>query len=136
MEDSQPLEGFDSPMNENISPDGSIRPLFVNIYDSIENIVRNLPEYVATFGWPLLITLVILYSIWPYVVGLRESISLSVANDPSRRKLFDEELKRARAMQQLDVYKSYRTQREAESEFDTEAAGGKSDDVVCDDDGS
>ena len=93
--------------------DGGVFYYYFNImYAIVQHIAANLPHYIAMVGWPLLITLVILYNIWPYVQQLRESASLAAANAPSRKELFNNELKRARAIQQLDVYKASREKSE------------------------
>jgi len=85
------------------------------IINAIGSIVDHIPDIFAQFGWPLLFTAIVLYLVWPYVVEMRQKVSLSVANNPVRREVLNNELKRARAMQQLDVYKANRKARDSES---------------------
>lgn len=92
----------------------SISSFISNFVATSSSLLRSVPDFFAEFGWPLLFTALILFFVWPYVEKMRQTVSLSVANNPVRKETFDTELKRARAMQQLDVYKANRM-RDAES---------------------
>ena len=87
---------------------------YFNIINSyLVQIRENVSNNISSIGWTLLIAFIVLYNLWPYIEQLRSKVCVNVANDPSRKKLFNEELKRARAMQQLDVYKANRKNRES-----------------------
>ena len=82
---------------------------------SIEQIFSSLPNVLASIGWPLLFTALVVYWLWPTIMKMKSSASLSVANNSKRKSVFNEEVKRIRTLQQLDVYKAKRELAEAEA---------------------
>jgi hypothetical protein len=65
-------------------------------------------SFIESYGWPILISIIALYCAKDYINDFFQKLSLKNANNPSRRKLLDEERKRARVNQQLDIFKSTR----------------------------
>lgn len=63
---------------------------------------------IERFGWPILISLIALYSAKDYINDFFQKVSLKNANNPTRRRVLDEERKRVRVNQQLDIFKSTR----------------------------
>jgi len=74
----------------------------------VREFLTEIPIFIAKIGWPVLFTVFFLYMIWPYIQETRRNVSLSSANNVQRKKVLDAEVKRVRAMQQLDLLKSNR----------------------------
>lgn len=76
----------------------------------IDNYVIGIGSFIANFfasyGWSIVFVLIAMYFSWPYVNILMKKRSLAQANNPARKKILDEERKRVRMYQQLDVYKA------------------------------
>ena len=64
------------------------------------------------FGWPILIVCIAIYFSRNYIREKLRNMRLAQANNPQRRSILDKEVKRARLVQQLDVYKANRNLRE------------------------
>mmetsp|Transcript_24867 Transcript_24867/g.25495 ORF Transcript_24867/g.25495 Transcript_24867/m.25495 type:complete len:126 (-) Transcript_24867:432-809(-) len=63
-------------------------------------------EFLANFGWPILITLFLIYYFRPQINKLRHEYSLKRANHPMRVEILNEDMKRVRARQQLELLKA------------------------------
>mmetsp|Transcript_26443 Transcript_26443/g.26694 ORF Transcript_26443/g.26694 Transcript_26443/m.26694 type:complete len:85 (+) Transcript_26443:110-364(+) len=64
--------------------------------------------FLQRYGWYLIFTLVAFYFIRPYLIEYSRKASLQRANNPHRKAVLEEEVKRARVRQQLDIYKANR----------------------------
>jgi len=83
---------------------------------NMSNVVMNSCDYFfSTYGWPILLTLLALYLGRDHIRKFLNARSLASANDPTRRKILDEEKKKARMRQQLDLMKAYRESNDTES---------------------
>jgi hypothetical protein len=116
---SDPFEQPDQPQGRPEAHDSMETPTVSDSLTAVVNLLKygvsRIPNFFAEFGWPMLFTMLILYIAWPHVENMRQKVSLAVANNPVRKETFDTERKRARAMQQLDVYKAHRQSRDAEA---------------------
>jgi len=75
------------------------------IFDDMMVYISN---FIENYGWPILFSIIALYFARPYISEISRKISLASANNKSRRALLDEEKKRARVVQQLNLYKANR----------------------------
>ena len=63
------------------------------------------------YGWPIIFSLIALYYALPHVKDYLRQVSLASANNRHRRSILEADMKRARVMQQLDLYKANREAR-------------------------
>jgi hypothetical protein len=77
-----------------------------NLNDIIQGYISEIQLFFAKYGWYIVFTLLALHFSWPSIEKFMKQRSLSQANNPIRRKILDEERKRVRMYQQLDVYKA------------------------------
>ena len=77
----------------------------------IDDILKFAQQWLERWGWWLVFSLIALYLARPHLDQLMKERSLAHANDPRRRELLDEERRRVRVHQQLDVYKAHREQK-------------------------
>lgn len=78
-----------------------------NVAEStLSSIYITFREFLAHYGWPLLFVVALLYYFKPQLNKLQQDYSLNRPNNPYRVQLLDEDLKRVRARQQLEHYKS------------------------------
>lgn len=96
------------------SPDDEMSPPSQNEANILDDIFANVHMLLIEYGWTIIFLLILAYILSPYVQEFQKNRSLSIANSPSRRATFEEDVKRARARQQLDVYKSAREHKEEE----------------------
>lgn len=59
--------------------------------------------FLQSYGWYIVLALVAFYCLQPSIRQLRSQLSLWQANNPTRRKILDEEKKRIRLQQQIDL---------------------------------
>ena len=78
----------------------------MNLNEIIEGYVIEVQSFFAKYGWPIVFCLLSLYMAWPILETIMKKRSLAQANNPHRRKILDEERKRVRMYQQLDVFKA------------------------------
>ena len=78
----------------------------MNLNEVIDSYVIEVQSFFAHYGWHIVFCLLALYFSWPYIDKFMKHRSLAQANNPTRKKILDEERKRVRMYQQLDVYKS------------------------------
>ena len=77
----------------------------------IDDLFEQLIHFFQTYGWYFVFSF--LAFVWyakPLLTELFRKISLAQANNPKRRSVLDEERRRVRVHQQLDVYKAHREQ--------------------------
>lgn len=78
-----------------------------NNVDSIfSDLYIHFREFLAKFGWPILITLFLLYYFKPQIKQWRHEYSIKRANHPMRVEILNEDMKRVRARQQLEHLKA------------------------------
>jgi hypothetical protein len=83
-----------------------------NVIDEFAAVAVN---FLSQYGWYIVIACLLWYNFSPQVYRLRDNLSLAHANRASRVKILDEDRKRARMIQQLDVYKANRIFKDSES---------------------
>ena len=83
---------------------------------AIDEIYGLFVQAIQSYGWPILIILVVIYFSQPKIKQWRNSLSTRLANNPNRRSLLDEEVKRARMRQQLEVLKAAQEAKETKTE--------------------
>ena len=83
-----------------------------NVIDEFAGVAVN---FLSRYGWYIVIACVLWYNFSPQLYQLKNNLSLAHANRASRVKILDEERKRARMIQQLDVYKANRVFKDSES---------------------
>ena len=72
----------------------------------ITDVLISCQEFLQAYGWHIVLGALALYLLQPYLHRLRAEISLRRANNPTRRKILDEERKRVRLRQQIDHLRS------------------------------
>lgn len=77
----------------------------------VDDLLHGAQQWLERWGWWLVFSLIAMYMARPYVDRWMNERSLAHANDPRRRQLLDEERRRIRVHQQLDVYKAHREQK-------------------------
>ena len=84
------------------------------------NVIDEYAEYAmlffARFGWYLVFGAITVYFVQPYLHRWVNDLSTAHANRESRKAILDEDRKRARMLQQLDVYKANRLHRDKDVE--------------------
>ena len=80
----------------------------------IDDCIVLITQFFQTYGWMIVFTCIAYYFAQPYINEYSRRRSLEQANDPKRRAVLDEERKKARIYQQLDVYRANREANEAE----------------------
>ena len=80
--------------------------------DIIYSYVDATKQFFASYGWHMVFFLIIFYFSRPYLDKFMKQRSLAQANDPRRRQILDEERKRIRMYQQLDVFKAAKEAKE------------------------
>ena len=88
-----------------------------NVIDELGYIVGS---FVQRFAWYVVLLGVLAYWLSPHIAGAANRASIAHANRSARKEVLDKERKRARLIQQLDVYKSNRLYRDGMSEDDLE----------------
>ena len=83
-----------------------------DINDIIYSYINIIKQFFASYGWRIVFCLIIFYYSRPYLDKFMKQRSLAQANDPKRKQILDEERKRIRMYQQLDVYKSSKEAKE------------------------
>ena len=73
---------------------------------AIDEIFALIARTIQSYGWPVLIALLALYFAHPTLQQWRNNVSTRLANSSHRRAVLDEEMKRARLRQQLEVIKA------------------------------
>ena len=81
-----------------------------------EEAVQYVQFVIENYGWTILFSAIFFFSIKPYLSSYMEKLSREHANRPERKGVLDEEVKRVRAMQQLDVYKASRETKYSEED--------------------
>ena len=76
-----------------------------NIIDEIGGVIGSL---FVRYGWYVVFLGILLYALSPHASRIVDNLNRAHANRASRRKILDENRKRARMVQQLDVYKANR----------------------------
>jgi hypothetical protein len=71
-----------------------------------EELLLHLQQFAEKYGWTIVFSGVLYFTIKPYITAFVESRSRSHANRPDRKKVLDSEVQRVRAIQQLNVYKT------------------------------
>ena len=86
----------------------------------IHEIIDYIGQFLATYGWPIVITLMVLYLSRDYLKQYQEQLSLRRAQNPHRVKILEEEMKRVRLKQQIEVNRALLEQKQKESDAATE----------------
>jgi hypothetical protein len=84
----------------------------------VDDLVQFIARFLADYGWYLVFSALALYLAGPYIEAWRRSASLRDAKRPERVAVLDEDLRRARMRQQLDVFKANRTHKEKAQDGD------------------
>jgi hypothetical protein len=92
----------------------------------ITDLLQGTQGLLQAYGWYLVLTLLALYLLRPSLQRLRAELSLRHANNPTRRGILDEERRRVRLQQQMDLLRAKETANTAKVEAEVEG----SDDVV------
>lgn len=71
--------------------------------DAIRELLEECVNMLQSYGWYILLVLLVLYLLRPHLHQLRAQASLRLANNPTRRKILDEEKKRVRLQQQINL---------------------------------
>ena len=77
----------------------------------IDDVFQQIILFFQTYGWYIVFSF--LAFVWfakPVLTEFYRKVSLAQANNPKRRSVLDEERRRVRVHQQLDVYKAHREQ--------------------------
>lgn len=82
---------------------------------AIDEIFAVIAHVIQSYGWPILFTLLALYFAFPSLQQWRNDVSTRLANSSHRRAVLDEEMKRARLRQQLEVIKATKEAPKTES---------------------
>lgn len=103
-------------------PDGS---------NAITDLYEEAKLFLQNYGWYIVLVLLAYYIFQPQLRDLRAELSLRQANNPTRRKILDEERKRVRLQQQMDHLKAQETKNAAKSveetvDYEDKASSSKS----------
>ena len=74
----------------------------------LDEIYSSITDFFEHYGWGVVFISIFIYFARPYVETYLKKRSLENANRPERRNLLDSEMKKARTIQQLDLYKANR----------------------------
>ena len=77
----------------------------------IDDVFQQMIHFFQTYGWYIVFSF--LAFVWfakPMLMEFSQKLSLAQANNPKRKSVLDEERRRVRVHQQLDVYKAHREQ--------------------------
>lgn len=69
----------------------------------IDDFIEYITQLIQQYGWTLVFFALSLYLLRNHISKLRASISLSQANNPRRREVFDSEARRVRSRQQKEI---------------------------------
>ncbi len=78
----------------------------------IDDGIKYIGVLLQKFGWPIIFSLIAIYYALPYVKDYLRQMSLARANNRHRRSILEADMKRARVIQQLDLYKANRESRQ------------------------
>lgn len=67
---------------------------------------ESMKAFLQSYGWYIVFILIGAYFFRPYAQQIRTEISIRQANNPTRVKILDEQRKRARLRQQMDMLKA------------------------------
>jgi hypothetical protein len=88
--------------------------------NAITDLFQNLHGLIQAYGWYVILGLIALYMLQPQLQRMRAEWSLRQANNPTRRKILDDERKRVRLQQQLDLLRAQEKKTEHELEGERE----------------
>lgn len=74
--------------------------------NAITDLLAACQRFLEAYGWYMVLVLLALYMLQPHILRLRAELSLRQANNPTRRKILDEERKRVRLQQQVDLLRA------------------------------
>jgi hypothetical protein len=97
-------------------------PATDNVIDEAWAVVA---AFVVQYGWYLIFLGCLVYYLTPHATRVVNRMSLEHANRPARRNILDSDVKRARMLQQLDVYKSNKRHRDGDIEQNEDYDSGK-----------
>ena len=81
-------------------------PMQDNGGNAITDALGTCQGLLQAYGWYLVLAVVAMYLLLPSLLKLRAELSLRHANNPTRRKILDEERKRVRLQQQVDLLRA------------------------------
>lgn len=90
--------------------------------DALTHLLRAGQALLQAYGWYAVLGLLALYLLRPRLQDLRRELSLRQANNPARRRILDEELRRVRLEQQMELLRSV-SKDVAQVEGETEEGG-------------
>ena len=74
----------------------------------ISDAIKLIQKSLERFGWPIIFSAAAIYYILPHIRSYLQKLSLASANNRHRRAIIQEDVKKVRVRQQLDVYKAAR----------------------------
>lgn len=87
--------------------------------NAITDLLEDAQLFLQNYGWYIVLAMVAYYLLQPQLQTLRAELSLRQANNPTRRNILDEERKRVRLQQQMDLLRAQETKSAAKSEEET-----------------
>mmetsp|Transcript_29311 Transcript_29311/g.49473 ORF Transcript_29311/g.49473 Transcript_29311/m.49473 type:complete len:144 (-) Transcript_29311:487-918(-) len=88
--------------------------------NAITDLLDEMKMFLQNYGWYIVLAVVAFYLLQPQLQTLRAELSLRQANNPTRRKILDEERKRVRLQQQMDLLRAQETKAAASSDAKSE----------------
>mmetsp|Transcript_15172 Transcript_15172/g.22817 ORF Transcript_15172/g.22817 Transcript_15172/m.22817 type:complete len:148 (-) Transcript_15172:239-682(-) len=94
--------------------------MFANSSALMGEIYVEIRLFLAAYGWYLVFLIIALYLLKPYLVKWREERAYRAAQNPLRVKILDEERKRVRLRQQLEILKASEAAAKEKAASDTD----------------